>query len=43
MSIFFKPFGPYSNYGPQIDQARGENRLSHIINKFIPTLGKKEK
>ena len=31
MSIFFEILVRIANYGPQIDQSRGENRLSHTI------------
>ena len=31
MSIFFEILVRIASYGPQIDQSRGENRLSHII------------
>ena len=31
MSIFFEILVRTANYGPQIDQSHGENRLSHTI------------
>ena len=37
MSIFFEILVRIASYGPQIEQSRGENRLSHII-KSIMTL-----
>ena len=38
MSIFFEILVRIASYGPQIDQLHGENRLSHIVNMFIPFL-----
>ena len=35
MSIFFEILVRIASYGPQIDQSRGENRLSHIIMTII--------
>ena len=35
MSIFFEILVRIASYGPQIDQSRGENRLSHLLREDI--------
>ena len=38
MSFFFENLARIASYGPQIDQSHGENRLSHIIIRVIPSV-----